>query len=208
MPPKQTKRKRQLMEEAKKGREARKKLRLSMMSTSSSTATETHTTAAGPGGTTSSLAGITGALDPLGLGGSSGSSPAVASSSSSFRPTPANPTGSAKPQEILKTFSEQWKLTLDQEDLKSLALFLCHVFTSELDMSHSRAAEHTAKIIGKTDRTIRQWRCGFFVCFCNSVRHCCWSGLCVAAAIGEWPLWRGSLYLLRAWLECYHNDVP
>ena len=42
--------------------------------------------------------------------------------------------------------------------MKSLALFLCHVLTSELNISHSKAAEHTAKVIGKTDRTIRQWR--------------------------------------------------
>lgn len=68
------------------------------------------------------------------------------------------PSGNARPEDILRTFSEQWKLTLDQEDMKSLALFLCHIFTSDLKMSHSRAAEHTAKIIGRTDRTIRQWR--------------------------------------------------
>jgi len=49
-------------------------------------------------------------------------------------------------------------LTLDPEDTKALALFLCHIFTTELKMSHSKAAEHTAKIIGRTDRTIRQWR--------------------------------------------------
>ena len=68
------------------------------------------------------------------------------------------PSGNARPEDILRSFSEQWKLTLDQEDTKALALFLCHIFTSELKMSHSKAAEHTAKIIGRTDRTIRQWR--------------------------------------------------
>lgn len=68
------------------------------------------------------------------------------------------PSGNARPEDILRNFSEQWKLSLDQEDTKALALFLCHILTSELKMSHSKAAEHTAKIIGRTDRTIRQWR--------------------------------------------------
>lgn len=141
MPPKQVKRKRQLMEEAKKGREARKKLRMSMMSSSG------NDQASG----SSSLRDMAGGACPDGVGPGT-------SSSSGFIPTTANPTGNARPGDILRTFSEQWKDTLDQEDLKSLALFLCHVFTSELKMNNSKAAEHTAKIIGKTDRTIRQWR--------------------------------------------------
>ncbi len=73
-------------------------------------------------------------------------------------PSTMPPSGNARPEDILRNFSEQWKLTLDQEDTKALALFLCHIFTSELKMSHSKAAEHTAKVIGRTDRTIRQWR--------------------------------------------------
>lgn len=148
MPPKQLKRKRQLMEEAKRGREARKKLRLSMMSSPQTLSGSSSRQRQSEEPSTSSV---------------SGSGPS--STSSGLKPAPANPaaagssgSSSVKPQDILKAFAEQWKGTLDQEDLKSLALFLCHIFTSELDISYSRAAEHTAKIIGKTDRTIRQWR--------------------------------------------------
>ena len=135
MPPKQVKRKRQLVEEAKKGREARKKLRMNMMSPGGDQ---------GSGGACSS--GTSQGVDKAGTSAARLSAPVV------------NPAGNARPEDILKTFSEQWKLTLDQEDMKSLALFLCHVLTSELNISHSKAAEHTAKVIGKTDRTIRQWR--------------------------------------------------
>lgn len=152
MPPKRVKRKRQLMEERKRGREATKQLRLSITSS-----VRDQTT--GTGGASSSCAGglcqdSSGLEVAMGAGSGTSTSP----KKSEFRPTLANPTGSARPEDILKTFSEQWKTTLDQEDLKSLALFLCHIFTTELEMTHSRAAKHAAKVIGKTDRTIRQWR--------------------------------------------------
>ena len=147
MPPKQIKRKRQLMEEAKKGREARKKLRMSMMSS-------VNDKGASSGSRSSVSMDMTRGFchdGNLSLGMGPGTS-------SGFPHSTANPIGNSRPEDILKTFSEQWRLTLDQEDQKSLALFLCYVFTTQLEMSHSKAAEHTAKIIGKTDRTIRQWR--------------------------------------------------
>ena len=152
MPPKQLKRKRQLMEEAKKGREARKTLRLLSASkqdsaprqSSSRSQLDHHQAAAYP-----TMSALMGHIDP-----------GAHSSSTTFPPPQANPssTGAKRPDEIMRKFAEEWKMTLDQEDLKSLAVFLCHIFTSELDLSHSKAAEHTAKIIGKTERTIRQWR--------------------------------------------------
>lgn len=143
MPPKlQTKRKRELMEDAKKGREARKKLRLSMTGSGQDKLSVGPTSSLNAPKGTSSLC-----LDPdLCHQGPSSCSLLV------------NPSGNARPEDILRTFSEEWKLTLDQEDMKSLALFLCHIFTTELKMSHSKAAEHAAKIIGRSDRTIRQWR--------------------------------------------------
>lgn len=141
MPPKlQTKRKRQLVEDAKKGREARKMLRLSMMGSRRDKISED------PSGNDVLKGPRSSRLDTdLCLPGTS-STPSI------------NPSGNAPPDDILRTFSEHWKLTLDQEDMKSLALFLCHIFTAELKMPHSKAAEHTAKIIGRTERTIRQWR--------------------------------------------------
>lgn len=133
------------MDEAKKGREARKKLRMGMVSQKAKKLGPLH----GTGSSSSSM--VLG--DPL-----EGSLSTGASSSSLQAPAAINPTGNATPDDILKTFSEQWKQTLDQEDLKSLGLFLLHIFTKELDMTHARAADQTAKIIGKTGRTIRQWR--------------------------------------------------
>lgn len=153
----QVKRKRQLVEEARKGREARKKLRMTMMG---------YPTPDGK-----SMPGTSASTMEMTLEGSSASGMDQGTSSSSlfsgmgpgtssslFQPAMLNPTGNTTPEDILKRFSEQWKQTLDQEDLKSLALFLMHIFTTNLEMTHARAADHTAKIIGKTDRTIRQWR--------------------------------------------------
>lgn len=90
------------------------------------------------------------------LDSSSGFPDASSSSFTSILNPP--PTGNTTSDDVLKKFSEQWKKTLDPEDLKSLALFLLNIFTTNLEMTHARAAAHTAKIIGKTDRTIRQWR--------------------------------------------------
>lgn len=146
MPPKQLqiKRKRQLVEEARKGREARKKLRMTMM----------YPAAKQPGASSSSPMGLAG----IAMEGSFASGMSLGTPSSSRFQLPINPTGNTTPDDILKKFAEQWKQTLDQEDLKSLALFLLHTFTTKLEMTQARAADHTAKIIGKTDRTIRQWR--------------------------------------------------
>lgn len=159
MPPKQMiKGKRQLMEEAKKGREARKKLRLSMMSPVAEKAPGGPSPMPAPSDSSMILPpGLGQDMDTslaMGIGGPGTS--ALGFGASAVIPTAGSARG--RPEEILKTFSEQWKMTLDQEDLKSLALFLCHIFTTELKMSPSKAAERTSKIIGKTDRTIRQWR--------------------------------------------------
>jgi hypothetical protein len=150
MPPKQlqVKRKRQLVEEARKGREARKKLRLSMMLGSPSG--DKMAEEADASTSNSSLAQV------MSLGDSTSFSAGPSSSFTSMMNPP--PTGNTTPDDILKNYSEEWKNTLDTEDLKSLALFLLNVFTTNLEMTHARATDHTAKIMGKTDRTIRQWR--------------------------------------------------
>ncbi len=145
MPPKQLKRKRQLMEEAKKGREARKTLRLISVAKQDSTRRPSQSSSSDY----PAMSSMIGHIDPRG---------AQSTSAAFSTPPQATSTGTNRPEDVMKTFAEQWKTTLDQEDLKSLAVFLCHVFTSELDLSHSKAAEHTAKVIGKTERTIRQWR--------------------------------------------------
>ena len=51
-----------------------------------------------------------------------------------------------------------WVRTLDRDDKKSLAMLLCSVLVTELEFTETRAAELTAEIVHKTDRTICQWR--------------------------------------------------
>lgn len=152
MPPKQMqiKRKRQLVEEARKGKEARKKLRLSMMTGSPLGAKLPQAQGPGTDASSSSTSALAQGMTMDGSSGFDGNA-----FTSEMNPPP---TGNTTPDDILKNYSEQWKNTLDPEDSKSLALFLLNVFTTNLEMTQARAADHTAKIMGKTDRTIRQWR--------------------------------------------------
>ena len=60
--------------------------------------------------------------------------------------------------EILQEFSENWLQSLDRDDLKSLAIYLCYQFVSELSFTETRAAEYAAMMVGKSERTVRQWR--------------------------------------------------
>lgn len=59
---------------------------------------------------------------------------------------------------MLYEFVDGWVRTLDRDDKKSLAMLLCSVHVTELEFTETRAAELTAEIVHKTDRTIRQWR--------------------------------------------------
>ena len=41
---------------------------------------------------------------------------------------------------------------------KSLAIFLCHIFVKHFGMNIADAAQLAANSIGKSDRSVRQWR--------------------------------------------------
>ncbi len=45
-----------------------------------------------------------------------------------------------------------------KDSLRSLGVFLCNVFTSDIGMKLTESAELSARIVGKSDRTVRQWR--------------------------------------------------
>ncbi len=45
--------------------------------------------------------------------------------------------------------------SLSKDSLRSLGVFLCNVFTSNI---LTEAAKLSARIVGKSDRTVRQWR--------------------------------------------------
>ena len=55
-------------------------------------------------------------------------------------------------------FVEDWVLSLNRHDTISLALFLTFHL---LNFPSTRAAEYAAIMIGKSDRTVRQWRADF-----------------------------------------------
>ena len=60
-------------------------------------------------------------------------------------------------------FVENWALSLYRDDTVSLALFLTSHLTHLLNFTSTKAAELAAIMIGKSDRTIRQWRTDFGV---------------------------------------------
>lgn len=65
---------------------------------------------------------------------------------------------SSDQHEILEAFVEDWVQTLDRDDKKSLAMFLCYHLVVRFQYTETRAAECAAELIHKSDRTVRQWR--------------------------------------------------
>ena len=55
-------------------------------------------------------------------------------------------------------FAEEWVAVLDRDNKRSLTVFLCYYLVTLLSFTETRAAEFVSTIIGKSDRTIRQWR--------------------------------------------------
>ena len=62
---------------------------------------------------------------------------------------------------ILERFVEDWILTLDRDDKVSLGLFLCYHLQHLFNFTQTKAAEYVGVMLGKSDRTIRQWRHDF-----------------------------------------------
>lgn len=59
-------------------------------------------------------------------------------------------------------FCEEWATHLDRDDRVFLDLFLYFQLTKVLSMGETKAAEVAGMMIGKSDRTIREWRAHFF----------------------------------------------
>lgn len=59
-------------------------------------------------------------------------------------------------------FCEDWVLQLDRDDKVSLALFLCFQLTKHLKCGATEAAELAGVMVGRSDRTVRDWRSHFF----------------------------------------------
>ena len=59
---------------------------------------------------------------------------------------------------ITNAFCEDWATHLDRDDRVSLGLFLYFQLTKVLSMGELKAAEVAGMMIGKSKRTIRDWR--------------------------------------------------
>ena len=71
----------------------------------------------------------------------------------------ADPESSSKTsQDILGKFVEDWLETLDKEEIKSVSLFLCYHLVHMFSFTETRAAEHAANMVKKSDRSVRRWR--------------------------------------------------
>jgi len=141
MPPKSKKR-RQSLEAAAKGREVLKTARLDLEAIGSAVLAS---------GTEDVTLDSTSEANPAGIPvqneepGPSGHQSNVA-------------TSEVSPLEVMEEFVESWVQALDHEDKKSVAILLCFVLVKELSFTETRAAELTAKVINKNEKTIRRWR--------------------------------------------------
>ena len=59
--------------------------------------------------------------------------------------------------DILGEFVEGWIAILDRDDKKSLAMLLCYALVKEFSFTETRAAVFTAKIINKSEKSVRLW---------------------------------------------------
>ena len=67
----------------------------------------------------------------------------------------------ANPDLKLEQYVEDWVLSLDYEDRVSLGLFLSFHFQHLLNFTQYHAADYAAIMMGKSERTIRQWLLDF-----------------------------------------------
>ena len=62
---------------------------------------------------------------------------------------------------MVDSFCEEWIMQLEQGDRVSLGLLLCFQFSKQLEVGDMRASELAGLMIGKSDRTICEWRMHF-----------------------------------------------
>ena len=63
---------------------------------------------------------------------------------------------------MVDTFCEEWVNSLSWENRASLGLFLSFQLSSVLRKGETEAAELAGQMIGRSDRTVREWRSKFF----------------------------------------------
>ena len=63
---------------------------------------------------------------------------------------------------MIEAFCEEWVLQLDRDDALALGLFLSFQLSKHFNMGATKAAELAGLMIGRSDRTVREWRTYFF----------------------------------------------
>ena len=63
---------------------------------------------------------------------------------------------------LQESFCEDWISHLEREDRVSLGLFLCFQLSKHFDLGETRAAEVAGMMVGRSDKTVREWRKQFF----------------------------------------------
>ena len=63
---------------------------------------------------------------------------------------------------IAERFCEEWVLQIDRDDRVALGLFLCFQMARHLEIKEARAAELAGLMIGKSDKTICEWKKQFY----------------------------------------------
>ena len=68
---------------------------------------------------------------------------------------------SASPDLRLEHFVKDQVLSFSRDNVVSLALFLCYQLENLFRFTATNAAEYDSVMLGKSDRTIRQWKTDF-----------------------------------------------
>ena len=68
---------------------------------------------------------------------------------------------SSNPHLKLEQHIEEWVCSLDRDDTISLGLFVAFYLEHTLSFTATKAAEYAAIMLGKSKRTVRQWRSDF-----------------------------------------------
>ena len=63
---------------------------------------------------------------------------------------------------LIERFCDDWVLQLDRDDKVALGLFLCFQLTKHFEVGETRAAEIAGMMIGRSEKSIREWRSQFF----------------------------------------------
>ena len=62
---------------------------------------------------------------------------------------------------LMQMFGEEWVLTLARDDVQALSILLRFAFVSKLGVPILTAARVTGELLGRSERTIREWWSGF-----------------------------------------------